>query len=541
LQWFQSLREFQLLGGFVADGKWDIILIGAGQNNFALGTYLAKAGLKTVICESRLENGGRLASEEITRPGYWHNTLAYFQDNREFSPIWKELRWDDGHHAEFVSPPVANVLLLTAGQSVAHHQSIEQTVTSIKSFSTKDGAAWHQLHRRFHQLVRDYLIPYYYESPQKGVAILQKLAGEPDGGEFKRMWQLTPLQVVDELFENDAVKALVLSQMAIPRGVGLDYAGGGIEVLKLIAGDERPELARGGSHAIAQVLQRAYVANGGQIRAVHHVEKILVNDEGRAVGVRLRDGREWRARLAVVSNADPYATLVEMVGEDYLPRTFVERIKDIQVDEFSYFQVHLALKAPVRYALHEASNPAVGQAMNVNMGPEKAADLEAMWQEIRGGEFPTHACLHAICPTAFDPLQAPDGKHAASVYIPVPFQLKGKQPEDWVKLKKGYLERVLRTWRRYATNLTDENIIMKVAMEPYYMAGRWPNMRRGSVWVARKIPTQMGALRPVEQISNYRTPIQGLYQVGVAMHPADAVIAGSGYNAWRVIKQDLKL
>ncbi len=90
------------------------------------------------------------------------------------------------------------------------------------------------------------------------------------------LWQLTPRQVVDELFESDAVKTLVLSQMAIPRGVGIDYGGGGIEVLKLIAGDEKPELARGGSHSIAQVLQRAYVHNGGQIRAVHHVDKILV-------------------------------------------------------------------------------------------------------------------------------------------------------------------------------------------------------------------------------------------------------------------------
>ncbi len=85
--------------------------------------------------------------------------------------------------------------------------------------------------------------------------------------------------------------------MAIPRGVGVDYPGGGIEVLKMIAGDEKPELARGGSHSIAQVLQRAYVHSGGQIRAVHHVEKILVDDNGRAVGVRLRDGREWKARL----------------------------------------------------------------------------------------------------------------------------------------------------------------------------------------------------------------------------------------------------
>ncbi len=351
---------------------------------------------------------------------------------------------------------------------------------------------------------------------------------------------MTPRQVVDELFENDAVKALVLSQMAIPRGLAVDYEGGGIEVLKMIAGDEKPELARGGSHSIAQVLQRAYVHNGGQIRAVHHVERILV-DKGRVTGIRLRDGREWKAKVAVVSNVDPYSTFVDMVGEENLPKTFIERIKNIEVDEFSYFQVHLALKAPVRYALFEADDAAVGQAMNVNMGPEGSADVNAMWQEIRAGEFPQHACLHAICPTVFDPLQAPRTKHTASLFMPVPFQLNGKQPEDWVKLKNGFMESVLTIWRRYATNLTDDNIEMKVAMDPFYISGRWPNMRRGSVWVARKIAKQMGANRPIEELSGYRTPIQGLYQIGAATHPADAVIAGSGRNCWQVMKEDLKL
>jgi phytoene dehydrogenase-like protein len=524
----------------VVDDQWDVILIGAGQNNFALGTYLGMAGLKTVICESRLENGGRLASEEITMPGYWHNTLAYFQDNRAVSPVWKELNWANGHHAEFVSPPVVAALLLKDGRSVSHHQSVTGTVAGLEKFSRKDAEIWRTTYERFRKLIREYLIPYYHTRPEQTGAILQNLEAEPDGRDFKRLWRLTPRQVVDELFESDAVKTLVLSQMAIPRGVGLDYASGGIEVLKMIAGDEKPELARGGSHSIAQVLQRAYVHNGGQIRAVHHVEKILV-DDGRAAGVRLRDGREWKARLAVVSNSDPYATFVEMVGEDYLPRTFIERVKDIKCDEFSYFQVHLALKAPVRYALHEANDPSVGQALNVSMGPERAADFEEMWKEIRAGEFPDQACLHAICPTAFDPLQAPKTKHAASVYVPVPYQLRGKRPEDWVKLKNNFMDSVLRTWRRYATNLTDENIEMKVAMDPFYISGRWPNMRRGSVWVARKIATQMGERRPIEQIADYRTPIQGLYQVGVAMHPADAVIAGSGYNSWQVLKEDLKL
>jgi len=525
----------------VVDDKWDVILIGAGQNNFALGTYLGKAGLKTVICESRLENGGRLASEEITMPGYWHNTLAYFQDNRARSPVWRELDWADGYHAEFIAPPVISALLFADGLSIAHHQSSEATVAGIERFSPKDAAAWRAANGRFQPLIRDYLIRYYHTRPEQAVNLLRELETQPDGKDFLRLWRSTPRQVIDELFESAAVKTLVLSQMAIPRGVAPDYAGGGIEVLKSIAGDEKPELARGGSHSIAQVLQRAYVHSGGQIRAVHHIDKILLDDNGRATGVRLRDGREWHARLAVVSNGDPYSTFVEMVGEDYLPRTFVERVKDIQPDEFSYFQVHLALKAPVRYALHEAEDPAVGAAMSVSMGPETPTDIEQMWKEIRAGEFPEHVCLHAICPTAFDPVQAPKPKHAASVYLPVPFQLKGKKPEDWVKLKNGFMDTVLKIWRRYATNLTDENIEMKVAMDPFYLAGRWPNLRRGSVWVARKIAPQMGAQRPIEELANYRTPIRGLYQVGVATHPADAVIAGSGYNCWQIMKEDLHL
>jgi phytoene dehydrogenase-like protein len=525
----------------VVDSEWDVILIGAGQNNFALGTYLGRAGLKTVICESRLENGGRLASEEITRPGYWHNTLAYFQDNREISPVWKDLNWHDAHHAEFIRPPVISALLFANGRAIARHQSTDTTISAIKHFSAKDGETWSRLHQRFHRLIRNYLMPYYHSSPRAGLAILEGLDAEAEGKEFKRLWQMTARQVVDELFETDAVKTLILSQMAIPRGVAIDYSDGGIEVLKMIAGDERPELARGGSHSIAQVLQRAYVHSGGQIRAVHHVEKILVNGGGKAVGVRLRDGREWQARLAVVSNGDPYSTLLEMVGESYLPGGLAERVKTIQTDEYSIFQVHLALKAPVRYELHEADDPAVAQAMNVSFGPERPSDLDKMWQEIRAGEFPEHACFHATCPTIFDPLQAPRGKHSASVFVPVPFQLKGKRPEDWIKLKYVFMDAVLKVWRRYATNLTDENIEMKVAMDPFYMSGRWPNMRRGSVWVARKIPSQNGAQRPIEEISDYRTPIKGLYQVGIAMHPADAVIAGSGYNCWKIMKEDLNL
>jgi phytoene dehydrogenase-like protein len=186
------------------------------------------AGLKTVICESRLENGGRLASEEITMPGYWHNTLAYFQDNRQISPVWKELKWDSAHHAEFVSPPVVSSLLLAEGRSVSQHQSLAETVNSVAKFSPNDAVAWSQTHDKYHRLIHDFLIPYYYQTPRRTAGI-SKLDLIPRK-DFHRLWRMTPRQVVDELFENNAVKTLALSQMAIPRGVATDYEGGGIEV-----------------------------------------------------------------------------------------------------------------------------------------------------------------------------------------------------------------------------------------------------------------------------------------------------------------------
>jgi phytoene dehydrogenase-like protein len=522
----------------LVDNEWDVILIGAGQNSFTLGTYLGMTGLKTVICESRLENGGRLATEEITLPGYWHNTLAYFQDYRDQSSVWKELGWDSRHHAEFVSPPVVSSLLFADGRSISYHQSLAETTAGIARCSSEDAASWRAAYARYHPLIREILIPYYHRPPEPIDVVVSRAHPNGAAGDFLRLWRTSAKAVAGELFRTDAVKTLVLSQMAIPRGIALDDDGGGIEVLKLIAGDEKPELARGGSHSIAQVLQRAYVHCGGQIRAVHHVDKIMV-ESGRATGVRLRDGREWKARVAVISDVHPQST-VEMIGEENLPRSFTERIRAVEPDEFSYFQVHLALKAPVRYVRHEENNPAIAQSLNVTVGAESSADLDAMWQEIRAGEFPQHLCLHTICPTVFDPLQAPRGKHAASAFLPVPFQLAGQRPSDWIKLKNRYMDSVLSVWRRYATNLTDDNIEMKVAMDPFYLSGRW-NMRRGSVWGMRKSAGQMGEHRPLKGFAEYRTPIERLYQIGVATHPADAVIGGSGRNAWGIIKRDLKL
>ena len=55
---------------------FDVIIIGSGPNGMLAGAYLTKAGLKTLVLERRLECGGGLATEEVTIPGFLHNTHA---------------------------------------------------------------------------------------------------------------------------------------------------------------------------------------------------------------------------------------------------------------------------------------------------------------------------------------------------------------------------------------------------------------------------------------------------------------------------------
>ena len=137
----------------MVDSEWDVILIGAGQNNFALGTYLGMAGLKTVICESRLENGGRLASEEITQPGYWHNTLGLFSGQpRSFAGLEGAQMGRTATTLSSFRRRVISALLLADGQSIAHHQSIEQTVSDRSNGSRpKTLPPGVNIHGRFHQ------------------------------------------------------------------------------------------------------------------------------------------------------------------------------------------------------------------------------------------------------------------------------------------------------------------------------------------------------------------------------------------------------
>lgn len=82
-------------------------------------------------------------------------------------------------------------------------------------------------------------------------------------------------------------------------------------------------LVEGGSLNFSRAIARRYQDLGGEITYGVRVEEILV-EEDRAVGVRLADGSEHRADL-VVSAADGYSTIFQMLGGRYVDQTIRDR------------------------------------------------------------------------------------------------------------------------------------------------------------------------------------------------------------------------
>ncbi|UED87321.1 phytoene desaturase family protein [Streptomyces profundus] len=104
----------------------------------------------------------------------------------------------------------------------------------------------------------------------------------------------------------------------------------------------------GGSLGLARSVEDRYRRLGGEITYNALVEEILVEDD-RAVGVRLTDGREFRADI-VVSACDGRSTLLGMLGGRYLNDTY-RRLYSETIDQPGmlspgYVSVFLGLRRP---------------------------------------------------------------------------------------------------------------------------------------------------------------------------------------------------
>jgi phytoene dehydrogenase-like protein len=514
--------------------SYDGIIVGAGHHGLVLGSYLARAGLKILLVERRLSYGGGLSTREVTRPGFYHNLHSINHFHITETPWFKDLGLES--RVTYITPRYEFGQAHLDGTALVLGRDLEETVANIARFSRKDAATFRDWNRRAEAITGSILLPERYAEPLPQAERESLLARTALGRDFLSVTRRQPLEVVDELFENEHVKLLFLFKVSL-FGTWLTDTlsktspmGSVIRAFDLQSGYQ---LCQGGSFNLARGLMETFIAAGGTFVPQVRIDRIVI-EGGRATGIALDDGRVVRSKQFVASTIDVHQTFESLIGREQLPQQLQGRLDGFQYTAWTLFGLHLALHESPRFAA-EAFDPNINRALKWSIGADTMADLFSAHRDVQAGRVPSLVQFGSGPLSLIDPTQAPPGKHTTYAWHVMPLD-PDPGGNDYEAFKQEFSEKILQTWARYCPNMTSRNIIGQYAYTAREYVAEFPNMRGGDIF--------MGAFNAEQVMYNhfgYRTPIPNLYYAGSAAHPGGAISGGSGYISAGIIARDLGL
>jgi phytoene dehydrogenase-like protein len=520
---------------------YDAIVIGAGHNGMALSTYLGKSGWRVLVLERRLEEGGGLSTEHYTRPGFLHNMHSNYHTFVGLCPVYDDLDLvgePDG--VTYVHPPVQMGSIFQDGTAMTIHTDMAKTHASMSRFSKKDADTFQRLYKEVKGF-QDLMISTLMYAPPIDVNDITKALSTwkvEDKTEFFRA-KLRSMSINDFLnkhFENEKIKAMLAFHAAVC-GYYTDRVGLAISFPFMLGKIDNWKIACGGSHRLGHALWRQMRRNNVTLLPSSPVKQILVED-GRAVGVRTDDGREFRADKLVASSIDVNQTFQKMLPPEVVPAETLEEVEAYEYQESSLFSVHMAMHKVPTYKAADF-DPDINQAWVLNMGYETLEDFNRDWQDLRNGVAPEEPRLNVAVNSMFDPYDAPEGKATGLIRVFAPHSVNGKGSGVWATpFKDVYMRRCIEKLQAYCDDFSDADILEAKPYTPLDITEKLINMVNGDWMVGKIADSNLMANRPSQALSQYRTPIQGLYLCGSTTHPHGFITFGPGYNALQVIADD---
>lgn len=521
----------------MADAVYDAVIIGAGHNGMALGTYLARSGWDVAIFEKRAEEGGGLCTEELTKPGFLHNVHCNYHTLVGVCPVYDDLALQE-HGLRYVRPPVQMASIFSDGTALTVHTDLDRTCASIARFSQKDADTFRRLYEETKGYLDMILLTLMYSPPisMKDISKALVLWGVEDKAEFLsvHLRRISINQFLDQHFENAKVKAHLAFHAAVA-GYSTDRKGLAVSFPLLLGKIDNWHLCVGGSHALAHALWEAFGHAGGRVFLKHGVERILT-EGGKAVGLKLEDGGVVRARHVVASSINVEQTFLSMLPPDELPEGLARKAEGVKHMDWSFFSTHLALDRAPQYSAADF-DPDVDRAWVVSLGCDSPEVLNRHWRDVRAGRLaaPTPNCA---VNSLFDPCDAPEGGYTGLIRHFAPFELAEGGAAAWDRVGPEYARQCIETWRRYAPNLKGDAVMQWRPYTPLDIARRIPNMVQGD-WMGGLIDLDnMLDKRPFVDLAQYKTPFENLYLCGATQHPHGFVTFAPAYNALQVIAGD---
>ena len=388
--------------------KWDVIIIGTGPNGLVAGSYLAKAGLRVLLLEKSYEAGGGLATEPVTLSNrrVLHNTHAIYMMMVDYAPPYKDLQLEELYDLKHVYPPLQFVMPFPDGKWLGIYSDPEKTCKSIEKFSRHDAESYRDLFERSKKMVDEFIAPATYAPPLPALEAVIKMQTTDIGKEIMEFSEKSPKMVVDEYFENERVKALMLYCLCM-WGLDPTQTGVGYLIPLYINRATNYRLCVHGTHSLAQALTKIIMENSGMLLTSQTIKRIIVSN-GRATGVEKEDGTVFEAEKAVISTIDTGQTFLKLVGEENLDKEFVESTKGWLWEHWSLLGIHMALEEPPDFTVAKA-DPELNKSFVYILGYEAPEDFLDHYKVIIEGKISQKSGFNCCFPTIHDPSQSSPG------------------------------------------------------------------------------------------------------------------------------------
>jgi len=521
--------------------EYDGIVLGGGHNGLICGGYLARQGLDVLVVERHLEIGGGLDSHEGARSGFWHN--VHSNNHRGVCDLkwYKDLEMDKMGQ-EYIRLPISVAMLTKAHKAILWYANEpEKTADSIGRFSAKDAKAFLEMHKKYAGMAKEIFAWEQYSPPlpfEEKKALFER---SKEGRQYLEWTHKSINDAVCEVFENDVVRGMICF-LSVIRGLETDSPGLGHITPAAIASGVNTQMSKGTTHKLGHSLHKMITVSGADLIDGMAVKEIMI-ENGRAVGVLLRDGRSFKAKKFVVSSLNPTQTFLDMVQEENLDSGFAEKVKNFKYsDTTPLFTLHLALEERLWWKAAEWDAD-VNDAWYLIAGLEGFQDIIELYEDCAARRLPRSLQLLGAQPAQHDPTQAPPGKCTGFYWQVAPGNLNEELggPEHWDEIRESFTERCSEHLSHYAENLTPENIVQQFGQTPLDIERHMPNMKGGDIQVGEMSENQILDRRPFPECSQYSTPVDGLYMCGSSCHPGGNVTGAPGYNAAGVICKDLGL
>jgi phytoene dehydrogenase-like protein len=526
--------------------SYDAVVVGGGHNGLVAAAYLARAGLRTALCEARSVVGGAAVTEQPWGPDYHVTSLSYVVSL--LAPgLVADLQLD--RHGYKVYPQGPYFVPYAGGGYLQLPDDPVARREQISKFSTADADGMERWDAWMHELAA-VLGPLLSEIPPRlgshrplDLAGQARLAWRLRALDQRRVADATRLftssiaDLLDEFFESPQLQGVlsvsgVIGTWAGPRSPGTAYVMAHHHIGDVgdgkLGGWGFPE---GGMGGVSNALAAAARAFGAEIRTDAPVARIATS-AGEVTGVVLEGGEELRAGV-VVAAVHPKIAFLRLLERGQLPAGFVADIERWKTRS-GVVKINLAVERLPEFVDKPGFDPDVHGGTIVLA--ESLDDVEGGFQDAVAGR-PSGKPFADICiPSVFDRTLCPDGQHIVSMFTQwVPREWAGKPMDEELE---AHADRVIARLETVAPGFTS-SILHRQVIGPWRMEHEY-GLVGGNIFHGELSASQLFHTRPAAGYADYRTPVHGLYQAGSATHGGGGVTGIPGRNVVRQIRRDLR-